>query len=82
MYFQTLSRNNDVSGNPYRLTLLYNEQGGIHRAIQSRSSMPNIVHELKREGHIELIGLHLSPSEYKATKNSVKHYGVTLEESN
>jgi len=81
MYFQTFSRNNDVNGNPYRLTLVYNEHGGIHRAIESRSSSPRIVQELEKEGHTELIGFHLSPSEYKATRCSAKHYGVNVEVS-
>lgn len=75
-FFQVLSRNNDVNGNPYRLTLFYYWLDGVIKvtqAFESRSSTPNIVGTLARAGWPQLPGFHLSPSEYNATRKAFKH---------
>jgi hypothetical protein len=72
MFFQTLSRNNDVNGNPYRLILVYNDKGGVVEAYEARSSTPNIVRELQQRGLQELWSFHLTPSEYNDTRKNAR----------
>lgn len=69
MFFQMLSRNNDASGNPYRLILCYDSNGVVVRAYQERSSSPNIVTVLQKT-HKRLPTFHLAPSEYNVTRAS------------
>lgn len=69
--YQVLSRNNDPSGNPYRLVLVYSEDGGVRRAYEARSSSPNIIRKL---GHLaQLPTIHCTPAEYNATRATFKH---------
>lgn len=84
MFFQVFSRNSDVSGNPYRLILVYNEKGVIKEAYEARSSSPNICHTLRSDvpsyggrGLIELISVHLAPAEYNNIKR-MKHVKAIL----
>jgi len=71
--FQVISRNNDVNGNPYRLILLYDcVTGEVIKAYEARSSSPNIANTLRRSKYIELPSFHVSPSEYKSTKEAFK----------
>jgi hypothetical protein len=70
--FQMISRNNDVNGNPYRLLLVYNIEGGVIEAYEARSSMPNIKSELTRRGLSQLPTFHVQPSEYNETKKAYK----------
>jgi len=71
MLFQIISRNNDTSGNPYRLMLVYNQDGNVEACYEARDSMPNQANKL-RLTHKELPGFHVSPSEYKTTKDAFK----------
>jgi hypothetical protein len=68
-FFQVLSRNNDVNGNPYRLVLLYDDMGHVVKVYEARSSRPNIIGKLNRE-LFELVPLHLAPSEYNSVKRT------------
>jgi len=81
--FQVLSRNNDVNGNPYRLILVYNAKGGVETAYEARSSSPNIVGRLRNTltpEYVQIPTFHLAPSEYNATKRSIKAYkGVEIQ---
>lgn len=71
---QVLSRNNDINGNPYRLCLVYSsDTGGVIEAYEARSSSPNIVGKL-RGSCTQLIGFHLTPSDYNETKREIKLY--------
>lgn len=76
MFFQILSRNNDVNGNPYRLGLVYNHKGMVVEAYEERASSPNFVRALEKRGITQLPGFHLPPGEYNSTK---KNLGVMLE---
>ncbi len=69
--FQVISRNNDVNGNPYRLVLVYNMQGGVDKAYEARSSSPNICNKLSKEIP-QLPSVHVSPSEYNQFKKAFK----------
>lgn len=69
--FQIISRKNDMNGNPYRLILVYNQNGNVETCYEARSSMPNQAGKL-RLTHIELRGFHVSPSEYKTTRDAFK----------
>ena len=71
-FFQVLSRNNDINGNPYRLVLLYGSGGEITKAYEARSSSPNIVSFLKYPEYLRLPTFHLSASEYNETKRACK----------
>lgn len=68
MLFQILSRNNDTSGNPYRLGLVYNAEGDVVEAYEERSSSPNFALALRKRGIKQLPSFHLRPSEYNSTK--------------
>jgi len=73
--FQIISRKNDINGNPYRLILVYNQNGNVEACYEARSSMPNQASKL-RLTHKELPGFHVSPSEYKTTKDAFKRWLV------
>jgi len=72
MLFQILSRNNDTSGNPYRLMLCYDSEGTVTAAYEARSSSPNKAQEL-RKTHQELPSFHLAPGEYNQTRLVFTH---------
>jgi hypothetical protein len=79
-FFQVLSRNNDVNGNPYRLVLVYDgTDGSVVRAIEARSSSPDICYELEQDQLRQLPSWHLAPSTYNKTR---KAYIPILEYSN
>jgi len=65
--FQIISRKNDINGNPYRLILVYNQDGNVEACYEARDSMPNQANKL-RLTHKELPGFRVSPSEYKNTR--------------
>jgi len=73
--FQIISRKNDINGNPYRLILVYNQNGNVEACYEARDSMPNQASKL-RLTHKELPGFHVSPSEYKTTKDAFKRWLV------
>lgn len=81
-FFQMLSRNNDVNGNPYRLILVRHSIDGGHPQMlvmyEARSSSPNICHELRKQGMFEIGGFHLAPQEYNDTKKQWRAKGVEL----
>jgi hypothetical protein len=66
--YQSISRNNDSNGNPYRLIILYGLNGKVIMVIECRDSMPNcenLFYDIPK-----LPSFHLSPKEYKSTKTS------------
>lgn len=73
--FQMYSRNNDSSGNPYRLLLVYSvgddgeEPGTVIEAHEARSSSPNVERVLRRKCTFQLPTMHLAPRDY----NDLKH---------
>lgn len=69
--FQVISRNNDPSGNPYRLVIVYDVAGNITERYEARNSSPNICGELRRRGLRELISFHVQPREYLETKRAI-----------
>ena len=42
--YQVISRNNDRSGNPFRLILMYDARFKVIHVVESRQSMPNYVY--------------------------------------
>lgn len=77
-FYQMLSRNNDVNGNPYRLIVVYNSQGTPVQAFEARSSTPNIEHKLYGSGIQQLLTLHLQPSEYNRMKRSLNNWAQVV----
>ena len=71
-FYQVLSRNSDVNGNPYRLVLVYGVDGLIETAYQARSSSPNVLGTLRYPEYIGLPSFHLSASEYNETRRACK----------
>lgn len=67
-FYQVLSRNNDVNGNPYRLTVCFNKDGKIVKLVESRDSMPNYHNSDEIKKTTWLLNLHLAPSEYNQFK--------------
>ena len=74
LFFQVISRNNDVNGNPYRLILCYGPSGasGVVDVIEARNSTPNCVGELSKIMR-QLPTFHVAPAEYNETKKSFAH---------
>ena len=70
--FQIISRNNDSSGNPFRLGLVYDCSGLVVRVYEERSSMPNFAYTLRKRGLFELPTFHVAPKEYNQTKQTFK----------
>lgn len=70
--YQMLSHNNDMNGNPYRLMLVYSQNGEVLEAYEARSSNPNHRSILENRNLTTLITFHLSPSEYNETKKAYK----------
>jgi len=70
-FYQVFSRNNDTNGNPYRLVLLYNNDGEVVQAIQYRNSF---VDSTIKKIYPSIRGLyspiHLTPSEYNQIRNN------------
>ena len=73
MMFQMFSRNNDTSGNPYRLILVYDKDGVVVRRIEARSSSPNIINWELAKTMPQLPSVHVAPAEYKLLKDSFDH---------
>ena len=73
-FYQKFSRNNDVNGNPYRLMVVYNEDGTPIEAYEARSSTPNKEHEFWRNGIKQLLTVHLQPKEYNRLKRSLNNW--------
>lgn len=74
-FYQVISRNADVNGNPYRLVILYDAQGLPVQVFESRSSSPNVVYQLLESGvHIKMLEFHLQPSEYNRIKKQLAIY--------
>jgi hypothetical protein len=71
-FFQVLSRQNDHNGNPYRLTVIYDEKADICKLVEEQCSRPNIVHALVQEGYPQLPDIFLSISEYNSWKRGFK----------
>ena len=80
MFFQILSRNPDRNGNPYRLVTVYNGLGELIRLVESRSSSPRVRTELENQGMVEIQGFHLTPKEYRESKEYFR-YSCELETS-
>lgn len=80
-YFQVLSRNNDINGNPYRLILCYDGDGMVTDVYEARSSQPNICHRLRTISR-ELPAFHLEPKEYNDTKKRYTATGIKLKYEN
>lgn len=74
MFYQMFSRNNDVNGNPYRLIVVYDNDGIPHKAYEARSSTPNKEHELYGAGVRKLLSVHLQPAEYNRLKRSLNEW--------
>lgn len=74
MLYQVFSRNNDSSGNPYRLLVVYNETGVPVQAYEARSSSPNIEHDLYRDGYQKLLTVHLEVKEYNRIKRGLNNW--------
>lgn len=73
-FYQMLSRNNDIDGNPYRLIVVYNSKGTPIQAFEARSSTPNIEHPLYARGICPLLGLHLQTKEYNRMKRCLNNW--------
>lgn len=74
--FQIISRNNDSNGNPFRLILIYDSLGTVIKVIEDRSSSnPNSITYFS--DCVQLPKFHLSPSEYKQTREKYSHLVVT-----
>jgi hypothetical protein len=81
-FYQVIGRNNDPSGNPYRLVLFYSLGGGIVAAAEARSSSPNIcvyLNSMSRDLYqrpdgkkwpklAQLPGFHMTPVAYNDYK--------------
>jgi len=72
MLFQMFSRDNDSSGNAYRLMLCYDSDGNVTAAYEARNSSPNMATKL-RKTHKQLPTFHLSKSEYSQTRSAFEH---------
>jgi len=77
--YHVFSRNNDISGNPFRLVITFHN-GKFSEAFESRSSEPNIISELFKKGYKEgFRNIHLTPAEYNSVKkfflieNKIQH---------
>ncbi|MEE9594264.1 MAG: hypothetical protein V3V92_02585 [Candidatus Hydrothermarchaeales archaeon] len=81
MLYQVLSRNNDINGNPFRLVILYNDQGEIKTAHEARSSMPKIVGYYQNKVYTELPTFHLAPAQYNGLKKDLKRWGFEIQSS-
>lgn len=66
--YQVISRNNDRSGNPYRLILVYDAGFKVIHVVESRSSNPNFIYSECR-GLIELPSFYLEPRRYNDLKS-------------
>lgn len=68
-YYQMVSRNNDVNGNPYRMIFVYDDKGNPVEVYEARSSTPNKEYDFySKDNFHKLITLHLSPEEYNDLK--------------
>ncbi len=79
MLYQIFSRNNDSSGNPYRLLVVYNEKGTPVQAYEARSSSPNIEHVLYSAGYVQLITIHLEVKEYNRIKRGLNNWSSVID---
>lgn len=74
-YWQMISRNNDINGNPYRLIFVYDDTGFPIEVYEARSSSPNKEYEFySRPNYYKLPTFHLSPKEYNAKKRSADNW--------
>lgn len=80
-FFQEISRNNDVNGNPYRLVVVYDENGRYSEVYEARSSSPNIVYELYKKGYQQIMSIWTTPCEYNRIKRSLKGWGFEIKQS-
>jgi hypothetical protein len=63
-FYQVLSRNNDVNGNPHRLVLSYTD-GVLHTVAHCSSSRPNYVREVEYEkDYVHIEDFHLTVGEF------------------
>ena len=71
-YFQEFSRRNDaITGEPYRLILVYRQDGRIWQAVESRSSSSNFISNMwQAENYHPLPTFSLSNAEYKQAKEA------------
>ena len=79
MVYQVLSRNNDVNGTPYRLVVVYNENGVPVQAYEARSSSPNIQYNLDSAGYAQLLTLHLEVKEYNRLKRGLNNWSSVVD---
>lgn len=79
MFYQILSRNNSPSGHAIRLVTLYNDDCQCINAILCDSSSPDAVYHLDLHNAKRIGSLHLSPAEFKLTKD--KYRPVLIPES-
>lgn len=84
-FFQTLGRDNDVNGNPYRLVLVYDNNARLIRAIMERTSFPNCINELRKQGYLDasllcLRYFHLTPTFFEELRNQLFHLGLLEDE--
>lgn len=75
-FYQVISRNNDRNGNPYRLVMVYNHNASLIRAIEERSSSPNCLRDLHRQGIYGIYPFHVQPLEYRTIAAMLKTQGV------
>lgn len=88
-FYQMISRNNDINGNPYRLIMVYKTKKKVYyrgssnkitqepmlvEAYEARDSSPNICSRLHDDGIFAIRSVHVSPSEYNSMKRGCKNF--------
>lgn len=69
---QVFSRNNDINGNPYRLALIYGNNGTVIKAYEFRQSSIDSYLSALCPNALQLPTTHLQPSEYDETRKAFK----------
>lgn len=71
-FYQKISRNNDVNGNPYRLILIYDNEAMLKQVWEVNTSMTSGKElDLRRQGYVEITPIHVTIREYKVLKREL-----------
>jgi len=73
-FFQVVSRNNDINGNPFRLIMVYDSRSYMTELFEARSSSPDVVNTLLNGGAEQIRQLHLAPGIYNELKRDLTKY--------
>ncbi len=76
-FYQVISRDNDINGNPYRLIVIYNAKGLPIQCFEARSSSPDIDNQIW--GSLaRALNVHVTPKEYSRIKRSIKQFSSVV----